>query len=66
MFMHFYVYVRVYGAPKLQVTTLHMKTLMKMLLIALYFIAITQVSLPELTATCSAQICMIELWSAPC
>lgn len=64
MFMYLYVCVSKCGVPKLQGTTLH--NTVKTLLIVLYFIAITQVSLPELTAACSAQICRIKLSSGPC
>lgn len=45
-----------------------MQTPVKMLLIVLdfiYFIAVTQVSLPESAATCSAHICRIKLSSGP-
>lgn len=63
--MCLYVYVSVYGPPKLQGIALHMQTPVKTLLIALYVIAITQVNLPELTAMCSAHICRIKLSSGP-
>lgn len=42
LFMYLYVYVSVYGGPKLPGTTLHMQTPVKTLLIVFYFIAITR------------------------